>query len=138
MEEKQALAHKTERQLKRIAESLGLEHEWKTRIEGAEIDAVWFKTFPPPLSRIPIVGFEIETSKRTSKHIKGDIFNLLSLHPSIGVMIFIKKGYADEKEWTGNMKGAEKFAEEFKGLSRILVWSEEEVEKMVKESKITS
>jgi len=134
--EKKVLADEIRGKLRRIAEFLDLEYESPYRIEGAEIDVVWFQTLPSPIGRIPIVGFEIETGKRMSKHIKGDVFNLLSLSPAIGVIIFIKRGYDDVRKWEGNKKGATKFAEAVKGFSRIKVWSEEDVEKLVKYARI--
>lgn len=60
-----------------IRTKLGFKPENGVRIEGGEVDHVWvidFKTKLPYFgSKIPIVGFEIETSWRTRKHIKGNI-----------------------------------------------------------------
>jgi hypothetical protein len=121
-------------ELKTLGERLMFETEDKVRIEGGEIDHVWYLNLGSELpyfgSRIPIAGFEIETSWRTRKHIKGDIFNLLILRPAFGIVLFLRKGFRSESEFKGNMEAAKRFTEQFRGISHILVWSEEDVDKL--------
>ncbi len=40
-------------------------------------------------SELPIVGFEIESSWRSRKHIKGDVVNLRDLRPLVGVIVLL-------------------------------------------------
>lgn len=77
---------------------------------------------------MPVVGFEIETSWRTRKHIKGDVFNLLSLSPAYGVILFLRSGFKDESSFEGNFNAARRYVDDFKGVTKILVWSEKNVE----------
>lgn len=118
--------------LQRIGTKLGFKVENGVRIEGGEIDHVWFLDFGTPLPyfghKIPIVGFEIETSWRTRKHIKGDIFNLITLNSAFGVVLFLKGGFRSEPEFKGNMDAARRYVESFESRRKIFVWSEEEVD----------
>jgi hypothetical protein len=117
--------------LQRIGTKLGFKAENSVRIEGGEIDHVWFIDFGKALpyfgSKIPITGFEIETSWRTRKHIKGDIFNLISLNSAYGVVLFLKQGFRNESQFRGNTEAAKRYAESLYGRGKIFVWSEEDV-----------
>jgi len=105
------------------------------RIEGGEIDHVWFIDFGSTLpyfgSKIPIIGFEIETSWRTRKHIKGDIFNLITLNSAFGVVLFLKAGFRNESQFKGNIDAARRYTESFDGRRKIFVWSEEDVNNLL-------
>ena len=105
------------------------------KIEGGEIDHVWFIDFglTPPYfgSKIPIIGFEIETSWRTRKHIKGDIFNLITLNSAFGVVLFLKAGFRNESQFKGNIDAARRYTESFDGRRKIFVWSEEDVNNLL-------
>ena len=100
-----------------LGAKLGFEtkDEWKTKT--GSIDYVWY--IEPPISfpyrkekRIPIVGFEIETSDRSRKHLKGNILNLLELSPAIGVIIILKEGFkGNERKFNGCIKAVRKYAE---------------------------
>jgi PII-like signaling protein len=73
------------------------------------------------------VAFEIETSWRTRKHIKGDIFNLLYLKPSLGVIVLCLEG--DEK--VERLRRSVKEYLNRMGLSgSIVVWSEGDVDEL--------
>lgn len=69
--------------------------EWRTET-GNRIDLVWATAIPSGLrssstrSVLPVVGFEIESSWRTRKHVKGDILNLQDLAASLGVIVLCK------------------------------------------------
>jgi len=94
-----------------------------------ELDLVWYleMNLPGIESRtIPIVGFEIETSWRSRKHMKGDVYNLQQLHPALGIIILLKKGFKDEGEFKGLLQATKKYAENAR--CRIQVWTEEELE----------
>jgi len=119
-----------------LGEKLGFEtsEEWKTKI--GSIDYVWYIEFPfnfpeTKTKRIPIIGFEVETSSRTRKHLKGDILNLLELSPSIGILIILEEGFKGKKrDFDGNVKAVKKYAEGFNSLSNIFVWSEKELKEL--------
>ena len=124
--------------LESIGERLGFISEKEHRTEMGIIDFDWFvdKSY---FKRIPIIGFEIETSWRTRKHLKGDIMNLLSLSPAIGIILLLKSGFSNigdfekEADFKGNLKAVEKYAKSFGGVSKILVWTEDEVNKLYNE-----
>lgn len=117
-----------------IGTKLGFKTENGVRIEGGEIDHVWFINFGTNLpyfgSKIPIVGFEIETSWRTWKHIKGDIFNLLTFNSAFGIILFLRRGFRSEPQFKGNVDAAKRYVQSFEGGRKIFVWSEEDVTKL--------
>lgn len=80
----------TER-LKAAGKTRGFEVMTEYPIPGGRIDVVWASTIQPPFPGIdravPIVAFEIESSWRTRKHVKGDLLNLLDCGASIGVIV---------------------------------------------------
>lgn len=71
----------------------GLEVELEYAIPGGRIDVVWLvggeAPWPP---RLPLIGFEIESTWRTRKHIKGDLLNLIELQPALGVIVLAGDG----------------------------------------------
>lgn len=121
--------------LQRIGGRLGFKAENGVRIEGGEIDHVWFIEFGTKLPyfghKIPIIGFEIETSWRTRKHIKGDIFNLITSNSAFGVVLFLKGGFRSESQFIGNMDATRRYVESFEGRRKIFVWSEEDVNNLL-------
>jgi len=119
------------KELKEIAEALNLEQVEEYQISGGSVDVVWL-TKSAEIPNVPVVGFEIETSWRTRKHIKGDIFNLTVLKPILGVILFIKKEFKDEREFLGNLKATKKYVKEWKKYSAIIVLDEEQI-KAIKE-----
>lgn len=120
--------------LSKIANKLGLKPINEYSIGIGYIDQVWLVDFGSKLpylgSKLPVVGFEIETSWRTRKHIKGDIFNLAMLNPAVGIIIFIRKGFDDEKDFESDVNATQRNIECSKGLGRFLVWSEKHVDKL--------
>ena len=126
--------NETIEKLQAIGTKLGFKTENGVRIEGGEIDHVWFIDFGTTLpyfgSKVPIIGFEIETSWRTRKHIKGDIFNLLTLNSAFGIIVFLRRGFRNESQFKGNMDAAKRYVQSFEGARKIFVWSEEDVSKL--------
>jgi hypothetical protein len=118
-------------ELQAIGTKLGFKTANGVRMEGGEIDHVWFTAFNTDLpyfgSKIPIIGFEIETSWRTRKHIKGDIFNLLTMTSAIGVILFLRRGFRTESQFKGNTDAAKRYVQSFAGGRKIFVWSEDDV-----------
>ena len=133
------LIRETKKKLEKIAKSLGFKQvneyqilkEKRGREKGAVIDAVWIKNLPKPFGEVAVIGFEIEASWRTSKHLKGDVFNLLALSPAVGVIIFLKKGFDFVSDFEMHIRNTKRYVERFSGLSRISVWSEDDLEKIM-------
>jgi hypothetical protein len=86
------------------------------------IDVVWLwdgpEIFP---ARLPLVGFEVESSWRSRKHIKGDLVNLLELQPALGVIVLLGEG--------ADVESTRNFARDMvrRRASRIEVWDEARV-----------
>jgi len=120
--------------LQEIASKLGLTQKLEVATNGGRVDLVWYHTFESDLPHmgleLPLVGYEIETSWRTRKHIKGDLFNLLELSPALGVILFLRGGFENESDLRGNVEAARKYAKGYSGLSRIAVWTDREVDEI--------
>ena len=120
-------------------EDLALRFGFKCREEvstnGGRVDLVWFYELELKLpsigNKFPIVEFEIETSWRTRKHIKGDIFNLLELSPAYGIILFLSEGFDQKSKLRGNVEAAKRYVTGYRGISKIFVWTEKEIEKIV-------
>ncbi len=60
---------------------MGLMVSTEYPVPGGRLDVVWSQNLPLPFpkldSPIHLVGFEVESSWRTRKHVKGDLLNLL-------------------------------------------------------------
>jgi len=110
------LKQKYAAKLELIASRLGLVQEKEVPTNGGRVDFVWYyvlkESVPQIGKRLPVVGFEMETSWRTRKHIKGDLFNLLELSPGLGVILFLREGFKAAKlelmmenlRWRGTAK----------------------------------
>lgn len=107
--------------------------EWRTDL-GNRIDLVWARQMAPNFPAVgndnllPVVGFEIESSWRSRKHIKGDIFNLQDLSPSLGVIVLCCGPNDSQQEIESLRATARRYIEKV-GL-RILVWSDGDVDKL--------
>lgn len=128
------LKEKWVKKLKILAQRLGVKCKEEMPTNGGRVDLVWFYEFKPSVphvgNKLPLVGFEIETSWRTRKHIKGDIFNLLELSPACGVILFLSEGFKQNSKLRGNIEAAKRYARGFSGICRIFVWTEKEIEKI--------
>jgi hypothetical protein len=128
------LKEKWVKELDSLAQKFGFKCEEEVSTNGGRIDLVWFYELETKLpyvgNKLPIIGFEIETSWRTRKHIKGDIFNLLELSPTYAVILFLTKGFKEESKLRGNIKAAKRYADGYRGISRIHVWTEKEITKI--------
>jgi len=105
--------------------------------KGADIDFVWLMKTSGVDDPIPIVGFEIETGKRASKHLKGDVYNLLCLRPALGIVLFIKEGFASKKlqrKLERHKEAINRYSELLFKDARILAWTDEDIEKLRKPS----
>jgi hypothetical protein len=94
-------------------------------VKGGRLDVVW--TWGPPsafpgLERpVPVVGFEIESSWRTRKHVKGDLLNLHDAGVGLGVIVLAGTDPKDD--------GLRRFAELLvdRPGPTVLVWTAEDV-----------
>lgn len=101
---------------------LGLGTELEYPVLGGRIDVVWLWEGPGSFpARLPLVGFEVESSWRSRKHIKGDLVNLLELQPALGVIVLLGEG--------PEVESTRQFARDMVGrrASRIEVWDEPKV-----------
>jgi hypothetical protein len=114
--------------LARAGSKLGFEVAHEYPVPGGRIDLVWLlpaTTAIPGLDApLPAVGFEIESSWRTRKHIKGDYLNLHDLGASLGVIVLLGDG--DKVEATRRF--AQAMAD--RPGPRVVVWSELDVERL--------
>lgn len=100
-------------------------------VPGGRIDVVWLwkpnegSEIPGVELELPLVAFEIESSWRTRKHIKGDLMNLQDVRPLVGVIVLLGDG--------PEVEGTRRFASQLvdRPGARVVVWSEEDVEALV-------
>jgi hypothetical protein len=100
---------------------LGVEREYP--VPGGRIDVVWLWDGPESFPvRLPLVGFEIESSWRTRKHLKGDLMNLMDLQPALGVIVLAGEG--------AKVEGTRAFARLMvaRHAARVEIWDEEQIE----------
>lgn len=130
-EELSSIKGKVIADIKKLGQSLGLKDYEEWGINGGSVDLVLYvenKTIPSLPEKIPLIGFEIETSWRTRKHIKGDIMNLQILKSSIGILVLCKEGFKTKNEYDGLLKFTKELIKTL-GLENIYVWSDEDLRK---------
>lgn len=73
---------------------------------------------------LPVVAFEVESSWRTRKHIKGDYLNLFDVGASLGVIVLVGEGE--------DVEATRRFARTLvdRPGPRIVVWSEADVARL--------
>jgi hypothetical protein len=104
-------------------EALGLGVEREYPVPGDRIDVVWVWEGPQRFPvRLPLVGFEIESSWRTRKHLKGDLMNLMDLQPALGVIVLAGAG--------PKVESARQFARLMvdRHAAHVEIWDAEQVE----------
>jgi hypothetical protein len=111
---------------------LGFEVETELPVQGGRIDVVWFLrelTLPGNTIRLPVVAFEVESSWRTRKHVKGDYLNLADLGASLGVILLLGEGE--------NVESLRRFARVLvdRPGPQIVVWSDAELDELVRGAK---
>jgi hypothetical protein len=113
--------------LRREGEARGFRVQTEFPTESGRIDVVWLTDTLKALHGcpewVPVVGFEIESSWRTRKHVKGDLHNLVELGASVGVIVLL--GGADER-LPSLVAHAQQLAE--RSASRILIWTDDDVQ----------
>jgi hypothetical protein len=115
---------------------LGFEAVAEYPVQGGRLDVVWLLhtgvTIPGLDGGLPVVGFEIESSWRTRKHLKGDYLNLADLGAALGVIILLGEG----KDVDATRRFASILVD--RPGSRILVWSERDVDMLMQEKSVSS
>lgn len=97
-------------------------------VSGGRIDVMWLWQPPTPIpgleSAVPVVGFEIESSWRTRKHIKGDMVNLLDAGCALGVIVCAGDTAKDEALRTFARSMVDRPG------PTILIWTADDVERL--------
>ena len=94
-------------------------------VPGGRLDVVWMWTPQTPIPGIdgalPVVAFEIESSWRTRKHVKGDLLNLQDAAVSLGVIVLAGADARDDS--------LRRFASSLvdRPGARVLIWTEDDV-----------
>jgi hypothetical protein len=94
-------------------------------VPGGRLDVVWLWEPPAPIpgvvGAIPVAGFEIESSWRTRKHVKGDLLNLQDAGVALGVIVLAGADARDES--------LRRFAETLvdRPGPAVLVWTHDDV-----------
>jgi hypothetical protein len=105
-------------------------------VQGGRLDVVWLlrpaATIPGVDGALPVAGFEIESSWRTRKHIKGDYLNLADLGAALGVIVLL----GDSEEVDATRRFATILVD--RPGPRILVWSERDVDMLMKETTVST
>ena len=77
--EASALNIELTRLLAETGRRMGFDVHTEYAVPGGRLDVVWTWLPPTPIpgvdDALPVVGFEIESSWRTRKHVKGDLLN---------------------------------------------------------------
>ena len=95
---------------------------------GGRIDVVWLwrprSPIPGIADPLPVAGFEVESSWRTRKQIKGDLINLQDLACAFGVIVLLGEG--------DDVVSTRRFASQLvdRPGCRIVVWSEADLEEL--------
>jgi hypothetical protein len=117
--------------LEKIGEVLGFTTQREWEIPMGRIDLVWLVNLPTHLPQsnikhIPVVAFELETSWRTRKHIKGDILNLEAINVPVGVIVQ-QIGLADDpRQVEALIRNTREFVKSL-GKTAIVIWTDEDV-----------
>lgn len=109
---------------------LGYQVATEYPVQGGRLDVVWILHVPkvfgdhPPLA----AAFEIESSWRTRKYLKGDYLNLFDAGAAVGVLVLLGEGE--------DVEATRRFAEVLveRPGPRILVWSEADLKQLLDES----
>jgi len=123
--------------LEKYGKQLGFQTQREWPVPMGRIDLVWYKEIsimlPQTVTRkYPLIGFKIETSWRTRKHIKGDIQNLQALKAPLGIIL----QQTSLKDYTNDVANLIRTVRDFLkelGVNNILVWTDEDLIKLGKE-----
>ena len=108
-----------------VGKEMGFTAVTEYAVPGGRIDIVWLWEPPTPIpgvvGAIPVAGFEIESSWRTRKHVKGDLLNLQDAGVALGVIVLAGADARDES--------LRRFAESLvdRPGPRVVVWTHDDV-----------
>jgi hypothetical protein len=111
--------------LAEVGRRFGFDVTLEYQVPGGRLDVVWSWNPPSPIpgvqGAIPVVGFEIESSWRTRKHVKGDLLNLQDAGVALGVIVLAGADARDDS--------LRRFAVDLvdRPGPRVLVWTEHDV-----------
>ena len=121
--------------LLRKGRELGFEAVAEYPVQGGRLDVVWLlrlAVMMPGVDEVlPLAGFEIESSRRPRKHIKGDYLNLADLGAALGVIVLL----GDDEE----VEATRRFARILVSRPgpRIAVWSDRDVDVLMRETLVS-
>src|SRR5919106_4325491 len=80
--------------LTRAGRHLGYHVQTEYPVQGGRVDVVWLTDLPSAfgIDSAVIAAFEVESSWRTRKHLKGDYLNLFDVGAAIGVLVLLGEG----------------------------------------------
>ena len=108
-----------------VGQHLGFTVVSEYPVPGGRLDVVWTwvpSTRLPGLEHgIPVVGFEIESSWRTRKHVKGDLLNLQDAGVALGVIVLAGASDKDEPLRTFAKKLVDRPG------ANVLIWTADDV-----------
>lgn len=109
--------------------AMGFEVRTEYPVPGGRLDVVWSLHPSRPIPHfdgsIPVVGFEIESSWRSRKHVKGDLLNLQDCGVALGVIVLAGSGAKED-----SLRRFAKALVDRPG-ARMLIWTEEDVRSLV-------
>ena len=114
--------------LVRAGKDAGFDPVVEYPVRGGRLDVVWTwaptSLFPDLDRPVPVVGFEIESSWRTRKHVKGDLLNLQDAGVGLGVIVLA--GTSDQDD------GLRKFAALLvdRPGPTVLIWTADDVREL--------
>lgn len=119
-----ALNREPTRLLADVGERMGFSAVTEFAVDGGRLDVVWtwdpVTPIPGLVGSLPVIGFEIESSWRTRKHVKGDLLNLQDA-VALGVIVLAGADARDES--------LRRFATSLvdRRGTRVLIWTEGDV-----------
>jgi hypothetical protein len=120
-----ALNRELTRLLLLVGEQMGFEARAEYPLAGARLDVVWLwsppTTIPGLEHPLVVAAFEIESSWRTRKHVKGDLINLQDVGPALGVIVLAGADPRDDslRRFATNLVD--------RPGPRILIWTDADV-----------
>jgi hypothetical protein len=117
--------------LEKIGNVMGFNTQREWKIQMGRIDLVWLVNLQAALpqsklTQIPVVAFELETSWRTRKHIKGDILNLEAINVPIGVLIQQTGSEDDPRQIEALIRNTREYIKNL-GKTAIVIWTDADV-----------
>lgn len=105
-------------------------------VPGGRLDVVWCSDVELAAAGIegpvPVVAFEIESSWRTRKHVKGDLLNILDSGASVGIIVLAGSDVKDE-----SLLHFARSLVERRGPD-VRVWTAEDVRNLVKKDSLAT